>query len=308
MSTNDPMSALDEELEPRGSARSGTPVDTFRIVRALRNGWKRIALVSLLGLVIGFACAKFLMTSSFETSALLKFEGPPDILGMPQTNPSALGPAASALALQPVLREIAKKSDFEGTLTALRARIRYQADLMGGTLRIDVSEDSAGGVAQFARTVTDVFLEYHTEQQARRLEKELSRVQKRVQAAEREAQLARETYNDSREHHGISALPPEQAPTVNAAADMRAKSELATSEIRALEARVRSLEAQLTTTPKTRVVKGSSAGQRSAYAPELRGRGLSMRGFREWPAGRFAPGRQYAVLVRYYGHPARRRK
>ncbi len=258
-------SVLDGELEPRRSARSGTPVDKFRIMRALHGGRKRIALMSLLGVMLGFICAKFLMTSSYESSALLKFEGPPQILGMPSTNPSMLGPAASALDLQPVLREIAKRSGFTGSLIALDARIRYHADLMGGTLRIDVAEDSAEGAAQFARTVTDVFLKYHAEQQARRLQQAIDQVRTRMKAAEREAELARDTYNDFREQHGISALTEEQSSTVKAAADMRAKSELATSEIRALEARVRSLETQLASTPKTRVVKGSTSADRSAY-------------------------------------------
>jgi uncharacterized protein involved in exopolysaccharide biosynthesis len=266
VSPQDRMSLpLDGEPESSGSARSGAPVDKFRIMRALRGGWKRVALMSFAGLVVGFICAKFVMSSSYKTSALLKFEGPPHILGMPDTNPSALGPAASALDLQPVLREIAKESGFTGTLMALSARINYQVDLLGSTLRIDVSDESAEDAAQFARTVTDVFLKYHSEQQAGRLEQEMARVRNRMEAAEREAELARDTYNDFREQHGISALTEEQTSTVKAAAEMRAKSELATSEIRALEARVKSLEAQLASTPKTRVVKGSTSAERSAY-------------------------------------------
>jgi hypothetical protein len=77
--------------------------------------------------------------------------------------------------------------------------------------------------------------------------------------------VARRRYNEFREEHGIADLSTEQQSMVKSAATLRADSELAVSEIRAVEAEVRSLEALLATTPKTSVVAGGTSPERATY-------------------------------------------
>jgi predicted nucleic acid-binding Zn-ribbon protein len=119
--------------------------------------------------------------------------------------------------------------------------------------------------AEYGRIVTGVFLDYHKERQARRIEHEIARTKKRIEAAESEVEEARGRYNVFREKHGIADLSTEQRSMVQSATALRANSELAGSEVRALEAQVRSLEAHLASTPKTNFVSEGSSPERAAY-------------------------------------------
>jgi uncharacterized protein involved in exopolysaccharide biosynthesis len=204
------------------------------------------------------------MRSPYETVAVLKYDGDLQVSGESDSR-HALGPSADALMHQSVLRQIRDESGFSGSLTALAASIDYEIDRMSRTMQIAVSSETGEDAAEFARLVTDVFMTYHKERQSRRFEEEIRRTGKRIEAAEHEAEEARQLYNEFRERHGIADLSTEQQSMVKSAADLRADSELAAAEIRAYEAQVRSLEAQLASTPKTSVVSGGSSPERETY-------------------------------------------
>ena len=191
-------------------------------------------------------------------------EGDLQVAGLPSAG-NAIAPAADALSRQSVLRKIADETGFEGSLRAVKARMGYHVDLMAGTLQIGVSGKTADGAAEVARIVTDVFMTYHKERQSRRIEDELARGEKRIEAAEYQADVARRRYNEFREKHGISDLSTEQRSMFQSAAKLRADSELAVSEIRALEAQVKSLETVLASTPKTSFVGGGSSPETVTY-------------------------------------------
>jgi uncharacterized protein involved in exopolysaccharide biosynthesis len=218
---------------------------------------------------------KVLMGSFYETTVVLKYEG--DLLiGDQRHSAYAIGPAADALERQSVLRKLQDELGFEGTLTALANWIEYETDFREGTLRFTVSGETGEDAAEYAQVVTKVFMDYHKERQSRRIEAEIARTEKRIDAAEAEAEEARQLYNAFREEHGIADLSTEQRSLVESVGTLRANSELATSEIRATEARVRSLEAQLASTPKTSFVSGGSSPERAAY-DQLRGELASAR-------------------------------
>ncbi len=244
-------------------SRPGVVVDPFRLQRAVLRGRRLLVGVGLAGLLVGFVLAKFAMSKWYESTAVLKFEGTPEIQGMPRSG-DELGPAADAMQRQAVLRRIAHEVGFEGNLTTLVKFINYQVDLMGGTVRIKVPGDTPDDAAQFARTVINVFIQFHEERQAERVEIEMGRIGKRITAAEAQAEVARRRYNEFRDAHGIANLSTEQESMLESAAKLRADSELAVSEVRALEAQVKSLETQLATTPQTRIVSGNSP-ERAAY-------------------------------------------
>ena len=132
-------------------------------------------------------------------------------------------------------------------------------------MRFTVSGETGEDAAEYARVVTDVFMAYHKERQSRRIEAEIARTEKRIEAAEDEAEEARQLYNEFREKHGIADLSTEQQSMVESAAELRADSEFAVSEIRAIEAQVASLEAQLASTPKTSFVSGGTSPERATY-------------------------------------------
>jgi uncharacterized protein involved in exopolysaccharide biosynthesis len=238
-------------------------VDPYRLGRVL---WKhKLWLIGagVVGVIVGFLFAKFIMTSTYETTAVLRYEGEVQIGDLPR-NPHAIGPAADALRHQAVLEKIREDSGFEGDLTALAASIAYEIDPRAGTLHITAPGETGEDAAEFTRLVTDTFLGYHKERQSRRIEAEIARVRKRIEAAEAEAEDARQRYNAFRDQHGIADLSTEQQSVVESAARIRADSELMVSDIRALEAQVRALETQLASTPKTSLTS-TTGPERAAY-------------------------------------------
>ena len=253
----------------KGSGRPGSPVDPYRLRRALWQGKGLVLGAGVIGLVVGFLWAKILMDDVYETAVVLKHEGDISVPGLPPVR-DEITPAADALKRQSVLRKIAEKTGFDGSLTALEASLPYDIDLMASTVQITVGADTAEDAVESARIVTDVFMDYHRERQARRIEAEIARTKRRIDAAENEIEVARNRYDDFREQHGIANLTSEQRSSVKSAAELRAESELALSEIRALEAQVGSLESQLATTSKTSFLSAGPSPERAEYE-RLRG-------------------------------------
>ena len=263
------MSNVDDADGPHlgGAAqrgRPGLPVDPHRLRRALWADKRWLIGAGIVGLLIGFLWVKLMMQSHYETSALLKYDGDQEVSDLFGSR-EALGPAADALMRQSVLRKIRDEADFRGSLTALAAQINYRVDYMVRTMRISVPGETGEDAAEFARIVTDVFVTYHKERQSRRIEEEITRTGKRIEAAEHQAEEARRIYDTFRDQHGIADLSTEQGSMVSSAATLRANSELMTPEIRAYEAQVRSLEAQLASTPKTSFVPGGSSPEQATY-------------------------------------------
>ena len=245
------------------------PIDPYRLRRAFTNGRRLLIGAAVVGLLFGFLWAKLMMSSAYQTTAVLKYEGDLRVAGMPVTQ-DAIAPVANALKRQSVLRKIADETGFDKSLTTLERAINYDIDLMAATVHISVLGKTGQDAADFAGIVTDVFMDYHKERQSRRIEAEIARTSKRIEAAQYEVDIARRQYNEFREAHGIANLPTEQQSMVQSAAKLRADSQLAMSEIRALEAQVSSLQTLLASTPKTSVVGGGTSPERAAY-DRLRG-------------------------------------
>ncbi|MBW2546015.1 MAG: hypothetical protein JRE82_02045 [Deltaproteobacteria bacterium] len=204
------------------------------------------------------------MGDTYETTVTLRHEGDVTIEDQREVG-IALGPAADALMHESVLREIRGELEFDITLTDLSSWIVYEVNPRARTMYFTVSGATGEDAAEYARVVTDVFMAYHKERQSRRIEARIARAGKRIEAAEDEAEGARSLYNAFRETHGIADLSTEQQSMVTSAASLRANSELAGSEIRALEARLGSLQAQLASTPKTSFLGRGTSPEQATY-------------------------------------------
>lgn len=254
--------------EPRGqgsSKRPGLPVDPHRVRRALWSGKRWLIVATVVGATVGVFWAKVMMGNTFKTTAVLRYEGAPQIAGLDSSAGYPLGPAADALMSESLLGKLAEEVDHRGSLIALANAIDYEPDGRAGTLSVTVFSHSSQGAAEFARQTTDVFLAYHRERLTRRIEQELTLIEKRIDGAEGETAEARQRYNEFRDKHGIADLSSEQESIVDSAAKLRAESELASAEIRALKAQVANLQEQLANTPKTAVVGGGASPEREAY-------------------------------------------
>lgn len=251
----------------QGSKRPGWPADPHRIRRALWRGRLWLIGAAAIGAVLGVFWAKVVMGSSYQTIAVLGYEGYRRLPGLEHLTGAALAPAADALHAEPVLQRIREEAGLDGwNLNGIASRIDYEVDFRAGTVHIIVGGETPEAASEFAHLVTNVFLDYHRQLQARRIEDEVARIAKRMEGAEDEAEAARRRFNEFRHQHGIASLSTEQHSMVEAAAGLRAKSELAESEIRALEAQVRSLEEQLAEIPKVTVVSDGNSPERAVYA------------------------------------------
>jgi len=221
---------------------------------------------SVCGVLFGLFWVKVVIGPNYESVVWLKHEEGLRLAGHEFSTGHALGPAAEALHRDSVLRRIRERAGLDWDLLLVAAHIDYRFDPRGGdTLEIVVSGDTAEWASEFAELVTEVFLNYHRERNARRIEQEIVSVSGRIKAAQREAEEARRLYNEFRERHGIADLSSEQRSTVSSAAQWRVDSEFAAAEARALEAHIRSLEKQLAETPKTSMVGGGVSPEREAY-------------------------------------------
>ena len=251
--------------ESGGGKRPGWPADPHRVRRALWNGRLWLIGGAVVGLVLGLFWAKVVMGHIYRTKVVLKYEGGLHLAGYDFLTGHALEPAANALHRESVLRRIRDERGSEGSIAAVAAQIEYEFDRRAETVLVSVYGKTPGDAADFAHLVTDVFLTYHRERHARRIEQEIGQIAKRIEASEDQAEVARRRYNEFRETHGISHLSTEQMSLVTSAAGLRSDSQLAESEIRALEARVASLESQLATIPKTSMVSSGSSPERATY-------------------------------------------
>lgn len=262
---DDLIDGLDDAAR-RKSKRPGWPVDPARLRRAVWRGRRWLIAAAIFGAVFGYVFAKFVMSSYYQTTAVLKYEGDIKFGASDHTERYALEPAANAIHGEAVLRRVREEWGRNWSLRDIAAEIEYGVDFRAGTLHISVFGDTPEETADFAHLVTRVFLDYHQERQARRIEEKISRIDHRIEGAQAEAEEARARYNEFREQHHISDLSTEQKSLVDSAAKLRADAELAIAEVRALEAQVASLEKQLATIPKTSAVGGQVSPERSAYS------------------------------------------
>ncbi|MEZ4288406.1 MAG: hypothetical protein R3A47_09740 [Polyangiales bacterium] len=250
--------------------RAGAPIDFARVRRILWQARYWIGGAIALGLLVGFLFAKLFVKNPYNTTALLQYEGPPDVPGMPPPDPDALATAAEAFGVQPVLVKIKERSGFKGDLSTLRRQIAFTTDLQSNAVHLEVTGDSAEGVAEFSKIVVESFLEFHEEQLANRIGTEIGKLEKRRVAALKEAETARSAYQKFRQEHGIIDAGKETEGSLDSAAKLTAQSELAGTDIKALEARVSTLREQLQRTPKNMVVSTSTSPEVLQYN-QLRG-------------------------------------
>ena len=244
----------------------GSPVDTHRILRQVL-AYKKWLLGALLGgALLSLPLAKWGMARSYKATAMLEYEGLPEIDGVTQPEEHNVGGMLQAVFIDSVLSDIRERMSLDIRKADMERLIRADAD-DAGVVRITATDDHPEDAADFANTIATVFLEYRHDAQRQVLQSALSSVEERMRAASAASQRAQRTYDAFREQHGIADLTTEQEQAIEDAAELRAQRDRAEAEVAALEARLEHLRRQLRNTPRTRT---RSASGSSPEAEELR--------------------------------------
>jgi len=230
--------------------RYGSPVSTTRVVRRLLRGkWILVGAV-VLGVAVGIPVAKFLIKHTYTATAMLKFEGLPEIEGLPQEEEPNVGGMLQSIFIEDVLIDIRTRVGRNEPTQILGTMIQYESD-QAQVVRITTKTDDPGGSADLANATVEAFLDHQIEVQRSRFEEGVTGLDQRIQAANAALRTAREAYDGFRETHEVADLTTEQEAAIEAAAELRAQRDRTQSEVEALIARVESLQRQLRRTPQT---------------------------------------------------------
>ncbi len=182
--------------------------------------------------------SRYAVSDLYTARVVLRFEGTPDIAGMPSSRPEDLGTYAEAFHLPGVLRQVAKELKTDVPAEVLGRQIEVVQDMVAGLLRVQAMSDSAEGASQFANTLSHVFIDHLLKRYQMRVRAELERTRERLRAAHESLVESRKAYDAFRELHGVSNLSAEQERGVQSAVDLQARRDSARAEVETLRARV----------------------------------------------------------------------
>ena len=269
-SGQDPSGRFAQGGDEDEDQKYGSPVDPSRLLRRFKRGRWWLVGAFLLGAAIGLPTAKFLIKRNYEAMAMLRYEGRPDIEGLPASSTddtTDVGGMLQSIFIGEVLTRIKTELEMGEPTYVIGALIQAEAD-QAQVVRIRTSATDPDRAAQFANKVVDVFLDHQVEKQRERIQEAIDNLAERISASEETLAAARTRYDTFRERHGVADLTTEQEAAIEEAAELRAQRDRTESEIAALEARVEQLQRDLRRTPRTTVQ--SSSTMASAEQAEVR--------------------------------------
>ncbi|MEM9073710.1 MAG: hypothetical protein AAGE52_34790 [Myxococcota bacterium] len=255
--------------DPDEGEKLGAPIDPARLARRARLSKWWILGAIVVGAMISLPVAKFAIKRNYKSTAMLRYEGVPEIEGLPQAQSEEqdLGSKLQAIFIDSVLTSVKERLAMEEPTYVVGQLIEASSD-PAQVVRVSASATEADRAAIFANTVVDVFLEHQVTTQRERIQAGIDSLDERIAASEQTLGAARQSYDTFRDLHGIADLSTEQEQAIESAADLRAQRDRTESEIGALEARIEQLRRELRRTPRTTVQ--SSTVMASAEAGELR--------------------------------------
>lgn len=256
---------LDEPLEDeerRRKKRPGEPFDRQRALRAVnRTSWWILS-AAVAGCVVGLVVAKFVMPRSYQSTTVLRYEGTPSVFdGEPAPPPGEqLDSLITVFRIDPVVSEVKRQLDLPGENRRIVELMQIEHEFRSDTVFVTMPGDSPEGAARTVDVLARVFVDYHRDQEAARVDEVIASLVERIASATAELDAARRAYRAFSREHGIADLSTERLRSIGSAADLRARTDLAGSEIAALEARVAQLRGRAGSAP--RASAGPSPEQR----------------------------------------------
>jgi uncharacterized protein involved in exopolysaccharide biosynthesis len=242
--------------EPGGKPRRpGLPVEPRRVLRILLPHRRRLAAV-FLGTTLLAAVASFFVPKTYESDAVLLYEGSP-LLNPDKTPPSVRAFVKSAV-LPSRLREVRAHLGWGISLKSLAARI--DADVETETsMRLSAAGSTAEESRALAQAVLDVFLEHQASFNAKELERLSAENELSLERAKERRDEAQAAFDRFRERSGKPDLLDEKEQLLKRAAGLRSRADEAAVEVAAQTALIEELDRARKDLPK-QIVASATKG------------------------------------------------
>lgn len=191
------MDQFDSEDESKG--RPGVPVDTGRLLQALRRHWRVIPTAVAAGALIGLAVAMLLIKPTYTAKSTILWEPP----STAEPSDRSFLTQVDSIKLTSNLQEVKRRLRSKATIEELKEKINLLFDGQSHLVVIEATDGSAKGAVLFANTVADVFLAYQRSIGSDRGSEHVKRFDADINAATQQLTSAREAYDKFREELGV---------------------------------------------------------------------------------------------------------
>lgn len=191
------MDQFDSEDESRG--RPGVPVDTGRLLQALRRHWRVIPTAVAAGALIGLAVAMLLIKPTYTAKTTILWEPP----STAEPSDRSFLTQVDSIKLTSNMQEVKRRLRSKASVEELKEKINLLFDGQSHLVVIEATDGSAKGAVLFANTVADVFLAYQRSIGSDRGSEHVKRFDADIDAATKQLQSAREAYDKFREELGV---------------------------------------------------------------------------------------------------------
>jgi uncharacterized protein involved in exopolysaccharide biosynthesis len=237
---------LDSEDENK---RPGVPVDTGRLLQALRRHWRVIPTAMAIGALIGLGVAALFIKPSYTAKTTVLWEPPAD------ADPSdrSFVTQVDSIKLTSNLKEVKRRLKSKLSVDDLKEKINLLFDGQSHLVQVEATDSSSKGAVALANTVVDVFLDYQRSIGRDRGSEHLKRIDADIIAAQAQFKSAQEAYDAFRNELGVADFEVELKLALQKVADLKSEIEKADADIATETAREQSMSALAASQPAVRM-------------------------------------------------------
>jgi uncharacterized protein involved in exopolysaccharide biosynthesis len=188
---------FDSDDESKG--RPGVPVDTGRLLQALRRHWRVIPTAVAAGALVGLAVAMLLIKPTYTAKSTLLWEPPSDA----EPSDRSFLTQVDSIKLTSNIQEVKRRLRSKASVDELKEKINLLFDGQSHLVVIETTDGSAKGAVLFANTVADVFLAYQRSIGQNRGGEHAKRIDADIKASAQQLQTARDANDAFRSEIGV---------------------------------------------------------------------------------------------------------
>jgi uncharacterized protein involved in exopolysaccharide biosynthesis len=242
---------FDSEDDTNG--RPGVPVDTGRLIQALRKHWRLIPSSVAAGALLGLAIAALLIKPSYTAKATILWEPPAE------SDPSdrSFLTQVDSIKLSSNLKEVRRRLHLKGTTEDLKEKINLLFDGQSHLVVLEATAGTAKAATALANTTVDVFLDYQRSIGRDRGSEHLKRLDADALAAQVQMRNDNQSYDAFRKEIGVADYEAELKLALSKVAELKQQMELSGADVLTEDARQRQLTEEAAHAPATSVAATS---------------------------------------------------